>query len=213
MTELDSRIRALAELSAALPSGRRAVIEDALRRAATVARPDVVDETLLQAYLFVGFPTVLNAMTVWRALCDAPAVEEEGGGDLESWRRRGESLCARVYGGAYERLRGNVRRLHPALDRWMIEEGYGKVLSRPAIDEVTRELCIVALLGAANHERQLHSHLLGALNVGARPEIVEEALELGLARTADGAEAVDRLRALWKRVRSSKCSSTSPASG
>jgi 4-carboxymuconolactone decarboxylase len=212
MRSLDPRTRVLAELSGALPGGRMAEIERALESAAEVAEPVTVEEILLQAYLFVGFPTVLNAMTVWRGLSDGPAVEEEGIGDLAMWRRRGESLCARVYGPAYERLRRNVERLHPALDRWMVEEGYGKVLSRSATDEVTRELCIVALLGAANHERQLHSHLLGALNLGARPESVEEALEVGLARIG-GPEDANRLRALWQRVRSSRCSSTSPASG
>jgi 4-carboxymuconolactone decarboxylase len=189
-----------------------AQIEGELRRAAKVAQPGTVEEILLQAYLFVGFPTVLNAMTAWREMSDKPAVEEEGVGDLVEWRQRGESLCERVYGRAYARLRRNVERLHPALDRWMVEEGYGKVLSRPPTDVVTRELCIVALLGAAEHERQLHSHLLGALNVGARPESVEEALEVGLARIARVADG-DRLRALWQRVRSSSCSSTSHASG
>ena len=108
--------------------------------------------------------------------------------------------------------RPNVERLHPALDRWMVEEGYGKVLSRGATDERTRELCIVALLGAANHERQLHSHLSGALNVGAAPDSVEEALEVGLARLSNAGDA-GRLRALWQRVRSSRCSSISRASG
>jgi 4-carboxymuconolactone decarboxylase len=187
-------------------------IERELQRVAEVAEPVLVEEILLQAYLFVGFPTVLNAMTVWREMSDTPAVEEERVGDLEGWRQRGEALCERVYGRAYARLRRNVERLHPALDRWMVEEGYGKVLSRPPTDEVTRELCIVALLGAAGHERQLHSHLLGALNVGARPESVEEALEVGLARIAGDADG-DSLRAHWQRVRSSNCSSTSHASG
>lgn len=209
---LEPETRALAELSSALPGGREGEIGRALKRAVAVARPVAVEEILLQAYLFVGFPTVLNAMTAWRGLCGTPAVEGESTDDLEGWRRRGESLCARVYGRAYERLRRNVERLHPALDRWMIAEGYGKVLGRPGADEVTRELCIVALLGAASQERQLHSHLIGALNVGARPESVEEALEVGLQRAVGAAEA-EGLRALWQRVRSTRCSSTSPTSG
>lgn len=204
--------RALAELSAVLPAGRPSEIERALTRAAEVARPGTVDEILLQAYLFVGFPTVLNAMTAWRAVCGTPAVEEESFGDLDRWRERGESLCARVYGSAYQRLRRNVERLHPALDRWMVEEGYGKVLSRSGTDEVTRELCIIALLVAANHGRQLHSHLLGALNVGAAPESVEEALEVGLSRIRDAA-AAEKLTAVWQRVKGSRCSSTSRESG
>lgn len=209
---LDAPTRALVELSAVLAGGRGVDVERTLRRAAEVAEPADTEEILLQAYLFVGFPTVLNAMTVWREMRGAPAVEERDAGDLAVWRRQGEALCARVYGRAYERLRRNVERLHPALDRWMVEEGYGKVLSRATTDERTRELCIVALLGAANHERQLHSHLSGALNLGAAPDSVEEALEVGLARLSNAGDA-GRLRALWQRVRSSSCSSISPASG
>jgi 4-carboxymuconolactone decarboxylase len=201
---LDVRTRALAELSATLPRGRSVEIVQALSAAAGAARVEEVEEILLQAYLFVGFPTVLNAMVAWREL-HPDAADEENVGDPTIWRERGESLCRRVYGPAYERLRQNVQALHPALDRWMVEEGYGKVLSRAAVDEVTREVCIVALLAAAGHERQLHSHLLGALNVGAEIEMVREALDIGFARAIDLAD-VPRLETLWQRIGRSSCS-------
>ena len=67
----------------------------------------------------------------------------------------------------YEKLRGNIRQLHPALDEWMIIDGYGKVLSRPNVDLRTRELCVVAACATSGQQRQLHSHLHGALNVGS----------------------------------------------
>ena len=205
MTEsLDGRTTALAELSATLPRGRPAEIVQALSSAAEAAGAEDVEEILLQAYLFVGFPTVLNAMVAWRKLQPVVAAERDIG-DPAVWRERGESLCRRVYGPAYERLRANVQRLHPALDRWMVEEGYGKVLSRTAVDEVTREVCVVALLSAAGHERQLHSHLLGALNVGAETQMVREAMDIGLARATDAADA-PQLERLWQRIRRSGCS-------
>jgi 4-carboxymuconolactone decarboxylase len=49
----------------------------------------------------------------------------------------------------------------------MVVDGYGKVLSRPGLDLVRRELCIVAVCAVAKQDRQLQSHLHGALNVGA----------------------------------------------
>jgi 4-carboxymuconolactone decarboxylase len=67
--------------------------------------------------------------------------------------------------------------LHPALDAWMITEGYGKVLSRPQLDLKRRELCVVAACAAAGQDRQLHSHLHGALNAGATPEAVGAVLD------------------------------------
>jgi len=89
---------------------------------------------------------------------------------------RGEQTCAAVYDGMYEKLRLNVRDLHPALDSWMVVDGYGKVLSRPGLDLPRRELCIVAACAAMGQDRQLHSHLRGALNVGVEPAVLDEAL-------------------------------------
>jgi 4-carboxymuconolactone decarboxylase len=51
--------------------------------------------------------------------------------DAALWRARGQEVCRAVYGGQYPRLRENVRDLHPDMERWMVEEGYGKVLGRP----------------------------------------------------------------------------------
>ena len=129
-----------------------------------------VEEIILQSYLFAGFPRALNAARAWRAVSGeaAPTEDEEASvDDLVTWRDRGEETCAIVYGDHYERLRQNIRDLHPALDEWMIVDGYGKVLSRPGVDLRTRELCVVAACAVSGQQRQLHSHLHGALNVGA----------------------------------------------
>ncbi|MDP9202809.1 MAG: carboxymuconolactone decarboxylase family protein, partial [Gemmatimonadota bacterium] len=98
----------------------------------------------------------------------APAADPEASAeDLAMWRDRGERTCAIVYGESYEKLRQNVRELHPALDEWIIVDGYGKVLSRPGVDLRTRELCVVAACAVSGQQRQLHSHLHGAFNAGA----------------------------------------------
>src|SRR5690606_22884508 len=89
--------------------------------------------------------------------------------------------------------------LHPSLDHWMIVEGYGKVLSRPGLDLPRRELCIVAACAATAQDRQLHSHLWGALNAGASPEVIDDAL----AAIADlvPEDAARTVPLLWSRVR------------
>jgi 4-carboxymuconolactone decarboxylase len=97
-------------------------------------------------------------------------------------------------------LRQNIRALHPALDAWMITDGYGKVLSRPGLDLKTRELCIVAACAASGQQRQLHSHLHGALNAGASTAEVEDALDsLGDLVAADD---LDKYRSLLAHVTS-----------
>lgn len=198
---LSGGLRTLVELSAALGGGRTGARDAALDRAAGLVEEEAlearaVEEALLQSYLFLGYPAALTALARWRE--KGPAAGEAAPPRGAATRReRGQRLCRRVYGDNYRKLRRNVRRLHPEVDRWMVEEGYGKVLSRPGLELEARELCIVALLAAADWPRQLHSHLRGALNAGAAPARVEAALEAGLARGGEGEAA----RARWRRVR------------
>lgn len=167
---LEAGLRHLVRIAGAIagsPEGQvRAVMSDAMESVDPVA----VEEIILQSYLFAGFPRALNAARAWRAVSGRPAPEvdqESLVGNLDMWRDMGERTCAIVYGDSYEKLRENVRQLHPALDEWMIIDGYGKVLSRPGVDLRTRELCVVAACAVAGQQRQLHSHLRGALNSGA----------------------------------------------
>ncbi|MEO8576535.1 MAG: carboxymuconolactone decarboxylase family protein [Gemmatimonadales bacterium] len=153
----------------------RAVMEDAVGR----ADPAAVDEVILQSYLFAGFPRTLNAARTWRVVSGTVAPNSDSTAELvngSDWVGRGEETCRTVYGESYDLLRDNIRELHPALDAWMITDGYGKVLSRPGLDLRIRELCIVAACAASGQQRQLHSHLHGALNAGAGAGEVSAAL-------------------------------------
>lgn len=193
-------VGALLRLSAAVAAGGSARRRAAMRSAAEAATPLAVEEALLQSYLFLGFPAALTALAEWRELTGTRSVPETDRADLLEWTRRGEAVCRTVYGRAYEKLRANVRRVHPAMDDWMVQEGYGKVLAREGLDLETRELCIVAVLSATRWEPQLHSHLRGALHAGCAPADVVEALEAGLDLAGDEAWQAGAL-ALWRRVR------------
>ena len=163
---------------------------------------DEIEEVLLQSYLFAGFPRALNAMREWRRTSGRLAPAADLGAtspDASRWSERGEATCATVYGSMYEGLRRNIKALHPALDTWMIVEGYGKVLSRPGLPLADRELCIVAACLAAGQERQLHSHLHGALHAGATPADVRATID-AVAEFSDEA-TVASARMLWDKVR------------
>ncbi len=64
----------------------------------------------------------------------------------------------------------NLRQKSPELANWIIEEGYGKVLSRPGISLRLRELFSVALLAATGFPRQLFAHLRALVEMGEKPE-------------------------------------------
>ncbi|MGH7668752.1 MAG: carboxymuconolactone decarboxylase family protein [Gemmatimonadaceae bacterium] len=195
---LDNETRLLARLSAVVTAGSEAEQRAAIAAAAPVVPELWVEELLLQSYLFAGFPRTLNAMREWRRVHPTP-VAPPADGSPASWRAAGERTCAVVYGPMYERLRENVRHLHGALDEWMITEGYGKVLSRPGLDLPRRELCIVAACAAAGQERQLHSHLHGALNAGVAAGVVSDTIAALSGVIPD--QHLETARLLWARVR------------
>ena len=195
VSHLDDATVRLVRLSAALAAGSEDEVREALATAAGVAPHPWIEEVLLQTYLFAGFPRALNGMREWRRHQPIP----QDTTPREDVRAHGESTCARVYGSMYERLRVNIRDLHPLLDAWMIEEGYGKVLSRPGLDLGRRELCIVAACAASAQDRQLQSHLHGARNVGVPAQVIGAALA-ALEGVIDAAR-LERAQRMWNRVR------------
>ncbi len=187
----------LVDISATIAARSEAALERALHIAAEVTTPERVDEVLLQAHLFVGFPIALEALILWRRVQPAHSPRTAGESPAD-WEARGEAVCRTVYAGNYEKLRTNVEALHPDFDRWMATGGYGRVIGRPGLDLATRELCIVALLAVWDAPRQLHSHLRGALHAGASAGEIGAAIEIA-CRHLDR-ERGDDVRRLAGRV-------------
>ena len=198
---LDHETLTLVRLAGLIAAGTEAQLREVITLASSACRPEWVEEVLLQSYLFAGFPRALNATREWRRISGRAAPISDEGEDFDNaprWREDGEATCATVYGPFYERLRHNIRHLHPALDSWMIVEGYGKVLSRQALDLARRELCIVSACAMARQDRQLHSHLHGALHAGASPEEVSSAINA--VEDLLGADDTRRYHQLFARV-------------
>jgi 4-carboxymuconolactone decarboxylase len=201
-TSLDAPTAQLIDLAAVLAAGAEGEMRSSLEAAAKGSVDPVwVEELVLQTYLFAGFPRTLNGMRLWRRASNRVVETADFEESLSSlWTSRGEKTCEEVYGTLYKRLRANIRTLHPALDTWMIDL-YGRVLGRPGLDLKRRELCIVAACAALEQDRQLHSHLHGALNAGATPEEVDETLRIVAPRMSK--ESSHRYSLLWTRVRRS----------
>jgi 4-carboxymuconolactone decarboxylase len=198
---LDVATVSLVRLSAVIAAAGEAEVRAGFAAAAVASVPPLwVDELILQSYLFSGFPRALNAAREWRRISPVPSPGEQADDPSRAaeWLARGEATCAAVYGPMYEKLRQNVFELHPALDAVMVMDGYGKVLGRPGLDLPRRELCIVAACAATGQDRQLHSHLHGALNVGVSAAALGSAID-ALAPTL-GPDRVKSVRLLLARV-------------
>jgi len=203
LERLDPPTRALIVLAAAIATGQEPLVEEQCRACLAAAVPAPwVDELLLQSLLMVGWPRMFVAAAIWRRIGPPGPAPGEDGTDYSraaEWRARGEGHCRTVYGANYERLRANVRALHPALEAWMITEGYGRTLGRSGLDFARRELCVMAQTAVQGAERQLHSHLKGARNAGASSRAVTEALDA--VRPLLGASEAELAHSLWNRIR------------
>ena len=199
---MNEALRALLSMCAAIGARNKAALAATIDQVAEKADPREPEEAILQSYLFVGFPLALQALAMWRERTghEAPATGTKESSD--GWRKRGEAVCSQVYAGQYERLRGNIARLHPDMERWMLEEGYGKVLGRPGLDLKVRELCIISLLTGLDAPQQLYSHLRGALNVGATQEEVEAAVEIACTQTSPMAR--ENARKVWRELKEAR---------
>lgn len=202
VTALDDATRALVRLAAAIATGNASLTERTAAECVGVAVPAVwVDELLLQSVLMVGWPRALTAAAIWRRTGPAAAVSEEDGTAYErtaEWRARGEAVCRMVYGPTYEQLRSNVAALHPALEAWMVTEGYGRTIGRPGLDLARRELCVVAQVAVQGAERQLHSHLKGALHAGVSAGVIDAVLDA--VAPILGPREAELVRSLWRRI-------------
>ena len=146
----------------------RASIRIALERATPVSE---LYEALLQTYLFAGYPRAINALAELAAALPRSAqvreIDLEPAGDEAEWIARGRDLCRQIYGNRYPKLLETMSEISPDLGRWMVIEGYGKVLSRPGLSPVLRELTAVAALIVLSVPDQLRAHMRGALLIGA----------------------------------------------
>jgi 4-carboxymuconolactone decarboxylase len=203
LDRLDEPTRRLVSLAGAIAWGDEAAIGRAAREAIDAGVPaSWGDELLLQSVLICGWPRALTGARLWRqagAFLDPAAEDATDYSQWDRWKSRGEATCRKVYGGTYDALRRNIHALHPAIDAAMIVEGYGRILSRPALDLARRELCTVAQIAVQGARRQLRSHLKGARNAGASVSVIEQVLELVRPWLAPG--DWNETTILWERVR------------
>jgi 4-carboxymuconolactone decarboxylase len=144
--------------------------------------PPALYEIILQSYLFAGFPAALEGLRALLEMTTELGIEwtppDAEPIDTELFAERGTRLYRQIYNTNHEKLRTAVERFSPDMFQYMIVEGYGKVLSRPGVTGIQRELATVTALVALGWDRQVVSHVRGAINLGATAVEVFAAIEL-----------------------------------
>lgn len=141
-----------------------------------------IDELILQSYLFLGFPAMIEASRILadlsgRSFRPLRLPRKYSKAQCQSWNLNGVKKMRRIYGSFFENLVGYIHSFSPQILGWMVNDGYGKVLSRPGISFDQRELCIVAILTVTGYQNQLRAHIRGAVNVGLEIELIEDVIE------------------------------------
>jgi alkylhydroperoxidase/carboxymuconolactone decarboxylase family protein YurZ len=172
-----------------------------LRRDAPAGEPDRAwREAVLQSHVFAGFPRTVEAYGVLQAAGGLGALDADEALAEPEQRARGEQLFATIYRDHAERVTRFLHASQPDFAAWILGHAYGRVLTRPGLSSAQRELLAVVGLAAFEQQRQLASHVRGALRCGACLEQVHAALEatadlLGAARTRAAREIVARFGA------------------
>lgn len=161
-------------------------------RSAGASRTEV-EEALLQATLFFGFPRVVTAFEVLQRDWPPPAPPRRGALPPPEQAVAGRALFDAIYDRNAGAVHGLLESFHPDFHDFVIESAYGRVLARPGLGPMTRELLAVAGLAALQQEPQLVAHARGALRFGATLDQVRDCMAAGGMGGAAGAALLARI--------------------
>lgn len=170
---LSTQNKYLIQIVSCIAANKLNQLSDLLKRAKKAkVNPRKLYEAILQTYLFCGFPSTIESLKAFNNVFNYKADEYS----VLNLKSEGEKVCKIIYGSNYPKLLKNMASISPDLKNWMIQEGYGKVLSRPFLTLKQRELINVAILSTSYFPVQLLSHLIGALNSGSNISELKEVI-------------------------------------
>lgn len=169
----------LARLFTAAVLGRFDVVRH-VRSQAAHGEPDRRwREAVLQVHVFAGFPRLVETYGVLASLGGLGRPDADELHDAlsdEDAHARGRSLFERIYREDSAAVRTMLESHDASFASWIEEHAYGRVLARPGLAADRRELLAVCALAALGQDRQLASHVRGALRCGATRDEVDAAL-------------------------------------
>ena len=174
---LSPALRVMVAVAAATWRADWAALENWTARAAARGhdRGDL-EETLLMCVLFCGFPRAITAWGHFSTAWPADAPPRGGALPLEQQQAAGSALFSSIYGKNDSQVREMLNDYHGELHDFVLEAAYGRILTRPGLSALARELVAVGVLAAQDQPRQFLGHARGACSMGATREQLEEVL-------------------------------------
>ena len=143
--------------------------------------PEELREVVYLTAPFIGFPKMLNAMTVVNEVFKERGIslplEKQGVVTEETRHDTGKAIQDRLYpGGIASVMEGLPGGMGKDVESFLTDYFFGEIYSRGALDLQTRELLGYCVLATLEAESQLHSHYHGNINVGNTPEMLTSAV-------------------------------------
>ena len=176
---LDMRYRMVCTLSVLSVLQRLSQLRVYIKSALNIGiEPRAMQEVFIQAGIYGGFPTMVNALALAREIFDQrdivipdATIAERS---LEELETQGRAIRQELQGAHGQQGYTAPGTLGADLFQLALQYGYGEVWQRPGLDRKSRMVCSVASFTALGCEPQLRGFLPAALNVGfSKAEVVE----------------------------------------
>ena len=133
--------------------------------------PIEVRELIYLCAPFIGFPKILNALSVANEVFAerniALPLEKQGTVNEENRAQKGNDIQQPLYGNAIQNALSELPdSLGYEVARYLTEYCFGDIYTRDGLDLQTKELLIFALLTSIEAESQLRSHAISNLQLG-----------------------------------------------
>ena len=139
--------------------------------------PRFFSELFIHLSLFLGYPAMLDGL---ETVADAsPQRRRRSLRAQESTaHKHGKQILERIYGQQAPKLLRHLDDLYPGLGHRITQDAYGRIMNRDGLTLPERELANVVVLYAHGFDRQLYSHLRGALRVGVSKKTLKSVILL-----------------------------------
>jgi 4-carboxymuconolactone decarboxylase len=138
-------------------------------------------EAALQVVAYGGFPRTIEGLALLAELptgrtAGATGADERAESSATERRQAGRAVWDRIYAEQADEVLDWLGTLAPELPGWVLDDAYGRVLSRPGLSLAERELLGVAALALMGLSSPLASHVRGALRNGSNADSVGDIL-------------------------------------
>ncbi|MEY4672660.1 MAG: hypothetical protein RL148_444 [Planctomycetota bacterium] len=151
------------------------------------------EEALLQATLFFGFPRVVTAFETLQRCWPQESAPGHGALPPGAQAGAGRALFDAIYDRNAPTVHALLQSFHPDFHEFVVECAYGRVLARPGLGPMVRELLAVAGLAALQQVPQLVAHARGAVRFGATLSQVRDCMAAGGVEGVPADELLSRI--------------------